>query len=587
MHDLPQPVKLWYWGPYFRHERPQAGRYPPVLPARRRGDRLRLAARRRRADRSCSTSCCEGSASRGWSCGSRASARPRTRAEYREELQAYLRAHEGELSRDVRERIDANPLRAFDSDDEGDPGGDGRGADDARPPRRRGRRALRRGPAPARRRRVSTTRSTARSFAASTTTPAPCSSSTATGSARSRGSAAAGATTAWSSSSAAPPTPGRRLGGGGRADPARARLPSRAAAVDVFVVADGGGARARAGAGGRAAPRRDLGRPRPRRPQRQGTDEAGRPPRRAAGRDPRAEGRGASCATWRAASSASWRWRPRRGAARAMSESPADERSRVPAAAARTRTATRWCGQVLADRVGADRPGRRLGPPPRDHGGLIFVDLRDRTGLVQLVFNPDAAGEAHALGRAAARRGRDQRRRRGRAPQPRDRQPRAPDGRGRGAWCAEVELLADAETPPFQIEGYLGRGRGGAAAALPLPRPAPRRRCATRSSCAPAVDRVDPRVPRRRGLRRDRDADPHPLDPGGRARLPRPEPAPARRVLRAAAVAAALQAAADGRRLRALLPDRPLLSRRGFPRRPPARLHPARPGDVVRRASRT
>ena len=27
MHKLPQPVKLWYSGPFFRHERPQAGRY--------------------------------------------------------------------------------------------------------------------------------------------------------------------------------------------------------------------------------------------------------------------------------------------------------------------------------------------------------------------------------------------------------------------------------------------------------------------------------------------------------------------------------------------------------------------------------
>ena len=27
MHKLPQPVKLWYAGPMFRHERPQAGRY--------------------------------------------------------------------------------------------------------------------------------------------------------------------------------------------------------------------------------------------------------------------------------------------------------------------------------------------------------------------------------------------------------------------------------------------------------------------------------------------------------------------------------------------------------------------------------
>ena len=46
------------------------------------------------------------------SCGT-----PQTRAAYREELIAYLRAHEASLSPDVVARIDLNPLRAFDASD--------------------------------------------------------------------------------------------------------------------------------------------------------------------------------------------------------------------------------------------------------------------------------------------------------------------------------------------------------------------------------------------------------------------------------------------------------------------------------------
>ncbi|MFI5026585.1 MAG: hypothetical protein ACHQCI_07555, partial [Solirubrobacterales bacterium] len=42
-----------------------------------------------------------------------------TRQAYLEDLRAHLREHEAELSKEARERIDANPLRAFDSDDEG------------------------------------------------------------------------------------------------------------------------------------------------------------------------------------------------------------------------------------------------------------------------------------------------------------------------------------------------------------------------------------------------------------------------------------------------------------------------------------
>ena len=86
----------------------------------------------------------------------------------------------------------------------------------------------------------------------------------------------------------------------------------------------------------------------------------------------------------------------------------------------------------------------------------------------------------------------------------------------------------------------------------------------------------------RAGLSRDRDADPHEADARRRARLPGAEPHSPGRVLRAAAVAADLQAAADGGGLRPLLPDRALLPRRGSPGRPAAGVHPDRPRGVVR-----
>ena len=89
-----------------------------------------------------------------------------------------------------------------------------------------------------------------------------------------------------------------------------------------------------------------------------------------------------------------------------------------------------------------------------------------------------------------------------------------------------------------------------------------------------------------RRLPRARDADPDQVDARGRARLPRAEPADRRLVVRAAAEPAAVQAALHDGRLRALLPDRSLLPRRGSARRPPARVHAARPRDELRRRGR-
>src|SRR5439155_16803562 len=94
-----------------------------------------------------------------------------------------------------------------------------------------------------------------------------------------------------------------------------------------------------------------------------------------------------------------------------------------------------------------------------------------------------------------------------------------------------------------------------------------------------------PRPPRPR-VSRDRDADPHQADTRRGAGLPRTLARASRRVLRAAAVAADIQAAADGGWLRSLFPDRPLLSRRGPPQRPAARVYAERPRGLVRRNGR-
>src|SRR4051794_14272826 len=56
-----------------------------------------------------------------------------------------------------------------------------------------------------------------------------------------------------------------------------------------------------------------------------------------------------------------------------------------------------WCGDVLPERVPAETRVAGWVHRRRDHGGLIFIDLRDRTGIVQLVFHPDSSGESFEL----------------------------------------------------------------------------------------------------------------------------------------------------------------------------------------------
>ena len=114
-----------------------------------------------------------------------------------------------------------------------------------------------------------------------------------------------------------------------------------------------------------------------------------------------------------------------------------------------------WCGKVLGDRV--DSVIRVAGwvHRRRDHGGLIFVDLRDRTGIVQLVFHPDSSGEAFQL--AHKLRAEDVLSAAGTVLH-RSEETVNPD-LSTGEFELAVsgaELLADAETPPFQVEGFSG-----------------------------------------------------------------------------------------------------------------------------------
>jgi aspartyl-tRNA synthetase len=53
------------------------------------------------------------------------------------------------------------------------------------------------------------------------------------------------------------------------------------------------------------------------------------------------------------------------------------------------------CGEVSPSLVGAEVVVTGWVHRRRDHGGVVFVDLRDRTGLVQVVFRPDVSREAH------------------------------------------------------------------------------------------------------------------------------------------------------------------------------------------------
>jgi histidyl-tRNA synthetase len=116
MHKLAQPVKLWYLSSFFRAEAPQRGRYREFWQI----GAETIGSADPEADAELIVLLAELLRALGvrWSRLLMTSlGTPETRAEYRDDLKRYLRAHEQALSPEVRGRIDLNPLRAFDSTD--------------------------------------------------------------------------------------------------------------------------------------------------------------------------------------------------------------------------------------------------------------------------------------------------------------------------------------------------------------------------------------------------------------------------------------------------------------------------------------
>jgi aspartyl-tRNA synthetase len=110
-----------------------------------------------------------------------------------------------------------------------------------------------------------------------------------------------------------------------------------------------------------------------------------------------------------------------------------------------------WAGQLDADRAGTSARVSGWVHRRRDHGGLIFIDLRERSGIVQLVFNPATAAAAHA--EAHKLRSEDVITASGtvnkRAPE--NVNPNLATGEIEIA-VTEMEILADSETPPFPVD---------------------------------------------------------------------------------------------------------------------------------------
>ena len=113
---------------------------------------------------------------------------------------------------------------------------------------------------------------------------------------------------------------------------------------------------------------------------------------------------------------------------------------------------TQYCGSLRAEHAGTEVILMGWAHRRRDLGGLIFVDLRDREGTIQVVFDPEKGPQAHELAHSIrnefvlAIRGQVN-------PRPADMvNPSMKTGEVEVV-AAELEILNESDTPPFVLDG--------------------------------------------------------------------------------------------------------------------------------------
>jgi len=112
---------------------------------------------------------------------------------------------------------------------------------------------------------------------------------------------------------------------------------------------------------------------------------------------------------------------------------------------------TKMCGQINKEDVGTEVVLSGWVQKRRDLGGVIFIDFRDRSGLVQIVLNPEYNAQAHEIGDKIRSeyvltiKGKVVER------SPETVNPKMETGELE-VYVSDVEILNDAKTPPFLIE---------------------------------------------------------------------------------------------------------------------------------------